>query len=149
MANEKITGDMSIITMVKTMSNGNPGAFSVLMKMLSKPTGLLDILSLDSMDIRGEKIWLLFNDCCNQDMNKFDKTLKVLRCGGFTHEEIQSNLSLIRAIPFMDDSIVLDDDTFNDDTKFKQYLEDNRNIVVAKINEMTEKSRSLKKQNNI
>ena len=57
MGNEKITGNMSMIDMLMVMAEGNPGAFTVLTQMMKSPNGLFDILLLDSLDIRGAKIW--------------------------------------------------------------------------------------------
>ena len=51
MKNEKITGDMNMMDTMMVMSEGNPGALTVLMQMMQSPTGLLDILLLDSLDI--------------------------------------------------------------------------------------------------
>ena len=66
MNNEKITGNMSPMEMIMTMSEGNPGAMKVIMDMMNNPRSLLDILLLDSLDIRGSKIWMLYSDCCNR-----------------------------------------------------------------------------------
>jgi len=105
MANEKLTDPkMSIMEMIMTMSEYNPGAIEVLSEMLNEPYGLLDILSLDSLDIRGFKIWILSKDCCNRDKEKLKRTIKLLRFGLFTQEQIDANLNLSRAVPFVDDT---------------------------------------------
>jgi len=55
------------------MSEGNPGAANVLGQMMQKDpdTGLIKILHLDDMNIRGTQIWLGFKDHCGQDMERF------------------------------------------------------------------------------
>lgn len=108
MNNEKLTGDMSVMDMVMTMSEGNPGAIQILAQMMNDHRRFIDILLCDSLDIRGSKLYMLNNDCCGRNMDKFDRTLMMLRCGVFSQEDIHKNLELIRAIPFIDDSIVIE-----------------------------------------
>lgn len=105
---EKINGDMNIMEMVMTMSEGNPGAISVIMEMMQDPTGPRDILMLDSMDIRGSYLYMLNNDCCRRDPAKFKRTLMVLRSGVFTQEQIHENLERDYALHFIDDSIEIE-----------------------------------------
>jgi hypothetical protein len=105
---EKINVKMNMMEMAMTMSEGNPGALSVIMEMMQDPTGLLDILMLDSMDIRGSHLYMLNNDCCRRDPAKFKRTLMMLRSGVFTQEQIHENLGRCRALPFIDDSIEME-----------------------------------------
>ena len=105
---EKINGSMNVTEMVMAMSEGNPGAMMVMMGMMSDPTGLFDILMLDSMEIRGAKLYMLNNDCCGRDPAKFSRTLMMLRSGVFTREQINANLERCYALPFIDDSIEMD-----------------------------------------
>lgn len=56
------------------MSEGNPGALSVVFKILQEKDGdeaIPVLLNLDSMDIRGSRIWLGYKDYCNEDLDKF------------------------------------------------------------------------------
>lgn len=105
---EKINNKMDIEEMVLVMSEGNPGAVMVLVDMLSDFTGMLDILMLDSMDIRGSRLYKLNNDCCGRDLKKFRRTLMMMRDGVFTQEQIYSNLDRCYALPFIDDSIKIE-----------------------------------------
>lgn len=105
---EKINGNMNMMEMVMIMSEGNPGAMSVIMGMMQDLTGPRDILMLDSMDIRGSHLYMLNNDCCRRDPTKFKRTLMVLRSGVFTQEQIHENLERDYALPFIDDSIEME-----------------------------------------
>lgn len=105
---EKINGNMNMMEMVMIMSEGNPGAMSVIMGMMQDLTGPRDILMLDSMDIRGSHLYMLNNDCCRRDPAKFKRTLMVLRSGVFTQEQIHENLERDYALPFIDDSIEME-----------------------------------------
>ena len=62
---------------------------------------LLDIMLFDSMGIYGSKIYMVWNDCCGRDMKKFKETIQAFREGKFSVEEIQENLSRVRAKPFI------------------------------------------------
>lgn len=108
MAN-KLNGDMSGIDAIMTMCEGNPGAMMVVMGMMKSLTGFMDIIMLDSMDIRGSHLYTLNNDCCGSNPDKFARTLMMIRSGVFTQEEIHHNLEdRCHALPFIDDSIKLD-----------------------------------------
>lgn len=151
MGNEKITSDMSMMDMMMVMSEGNPGAITVLMQMMQDPRSILDILLLDSLDIRGSKIWMLYSDSCGKNVGKFNRTLMALRGGAYTQEEIQGNLGLCDALPFLDDSIQIEgvpsyDQEFGPmDAKWDEYIKANREAIVPKINERIEAENSYKK----
>lgn len=103
MANERLTDpNMTLEEVIITMADGNPGAIACMMQMMNNsPMAMLDILYLDSMEIYGEKIYMLWNDCCNKDMEKLDATLKYFRSGKISKEKILENLSQVRATPFI------------------------------------------------
>lgn len=106
---EKLNGNMSVMDMIIVMGEGNPGAMTVLMGMVQSPAGLMDIRMLDNMDIRGSHLYMLNNDCCGRDPDKFARTLMMIRSGVFTREEVHHNLKdRCRALPFIDDSIEMD-----------------------------------------
>lgn len=101
--NPRITANMSVQDMLITMCDGNPGALTCMMEMIqdNPMTGMLNILLFDSMGIYGSKIYMVWNDCCGRDMEKFKETLRAFREGKFTEEEIHENLSLPYAKPFI------------------------------------------------
>lgn len=65
----------SDIEIYKTMSEGNPGALSVLMKLAEDPMGLMHILDLDDMGMRGSQIWVAWKYHCKEDLPTFIKAL--------------------------------------------------------------------------
>lgn len=79
------------------MSEGNPGAISVLYKLLQPKTNLIDpdtvmgrlgnILSLDTLGIYGADIDVLMNDICGNDMVKFITVIRSPQLG-FLKEEV-------------------------------------------------------------
>lgn len=76
---------MSFNDVVYVMSDGNPGALTVMMKMIDAgrsidPDSLMGalgvFLSLDTHRIYGSRIWMLYKDVCKQNLNT---TLGLLR----------------------------------------------------------------------
>jgi len=62
----------SVMETIIIMSEGNPGAITVLVQLLEdKEKGLFYILRLDDMNIRGTQIWIGYKDYCKQDIENF------------------------------------------------------------------------------
>ena len=76
---EKIGGSMNLVDMIAVMSEGNPGAISVLTQISKKDVatrGFVDILHLDDMNIRGSQIWVAYKDFAKEDIDVLIKALK-------------------------------------------------------------------------
>ncbi len=58
------------------MSEGNPGGLRVLLDLMNKELGLIYILGLDDMNIRGWQIWFGYKDHCNSNIEKFIECIK-------------------------------------------------------------------------
>lgn len=73
-----IPPSVSAIELAVIMSEGNPGALSVLIAIIHKDPvkGMFDILHLDDMNIRGPQIWIGYKDHCGQDLDRFLKALR-------------------------------------------------------------------------
>lgn len=66
----------TVMDMMLIMSEGNPGALSVLAKIMKDdPTGFGTVLHLDDMNIRGPQIWLGFKDFAGEDLDKFTEAV--------------------------------------------------------------------------
>lgn len=76
---ERITRDMSVVDAIAAMSDGNPGAISVLAQVFHGEsggvTGFFRILRLDSLGIYGPRIWMLFKDVCREELGVMLKVL--------------------------------------------------------------------------
>ena len=141
MGNGKITFDnMNFMDIIMVMSEGNPGAMAVIMQMMNDSSFFMDMLLCDSFNIRGAKLYMLYNDCCERNMCKFKCTLLMLRNGIYSQEEIEKNLSLVRAIPFIDDGIVIDgisyynQDFSSSHEKWEEFCQRNRDAFIEKLN---------------
>lgn len=149
MENMKIKRNMKFLEMMKVMSDDDPGALSVLKQMIYYLSmfKLDDILLLDSLGIRGSKIWVLYSDCCNENIYKFKRTLMILKDGVYSEEEIQGNLELSHAIPFLDEALDMnyDEKIGPNDKDWSEYVKANRNLVAPKIyREMASQNKSRK-----
>ena len=138
---EKLTANTSAMDMFMIMSEGNPGALNVLMQMMNDPRDFMDILLCDSLDIRGSKLYMLNNDCCGRDINKFRRTLMMLRSGVFTDKQIHQNLELAYAIPFIDDNIKIEGvppygkDFGPTHEKWEEFCEKNKESFIERLEE--------------
>lgn len=139
MGNPKINMNMGLQEVVLTMCENNHGALMIVLDMINRPESFLDLLLCDSLDIRGVKLYLLYNDCCNRNKGKFNRTLLMIRHGIFTEEEIHQNLSLNKAVPFIDDEMNLNgiptyDEKFNSiHPKWNEYCSIQREIFIGKL----------------
>lgn len=77
MIREKINLKDTSQEIIVKMAEGNPGGLSVLIDMLkANPLNLLEMLSLDDMNIRGTQIWVGYKDYCGEDLEKFLAAVK-------------------------------------------------------------------------
>lgn len=69
--------DGSVLDMLLLMSEGNPGAATVLSRIMNKyDAGAMSIFNLDDMNIRGAQVWVAFKDVCNEDLDMFCERIK-------------------------------------------------------------------------
>jgi len=70
-ARESITPDMSVKDLLLLMSEGNPGALSVLTQLQADLVEMIEVLfHLDDMNIRGEQVYLAYK-FVKSDIKKF------------------------------------------------------------------------------
>lgn len=86
---EKIKLEDDFETIMLKMSDGNPGAITVMMDIVDKGSSidpecgfpLLHILALDGMDIRGSDIWILYKDVCHENLTLMLALLRAKQLG--------------------------------------------------------------------
>ena len=71
--NERITDlSMSLENIIFELSEGNPGAMTVLMNVITKdPMNMMKLLTLDTFGVFGSNIWCLYKDEAKQDIDTF------------------------------------------------------------------------------
>lgn len=102
---EPLTFDMTMMEVAMTMSQGVLGALMIVMGILKDPNGMLDIILLDGLGIRGILLYTLYNEGCDRDPVKFSLILKMIRCNAFTREQIHNNLKRVHVLHFIDDAV--------------------------------------------
>lgn len=77
MSREAINFSDSTQDVLVKMSEGNPGALTVLMELLKRddPGALMVLLSLDDMNMRGSQIWVGYKDHSGSDIERFARCI--------------------------------------------------------------------------
>lgn len=88
----------NIMDVMVKMSDGNPGAIQALMDIHENgaaidPQGFLGglgaIMILDTWDIYGTDIYILWNDKCNKDVRKMLMIMRACQLGFLSHVKLQ------------------------------------------------------------
>lgn len=88
-------------------SEGNPGAFSTLFelsKQVQDRIGLF-LITLDKMELYGSQLYMLWNDCCNRDINKVIKILELYEREIITQKDIDERVKTVGYGKSFDDLI--------------------------------------------
>ncbi len=87
---------------VYQLCKGNPGALNVIMESLAFKNGKMALGRMLENCITGDKLYMLWNDCCNRDTRQ---AVTIMRYGSI--EEIQKhiNYSFGRGYEFSDEQI--------------------------------------------
>ena len=89
----RITIEDTVQSAIIKISEGNPGALTCMMELLEDRMGYNFMLMLDSLEIYGEKIYMLWNDCCDRDITRMKLIIKNWQQGYITMEEIHEHIS--------------------------------------------------------
>lgn len=83
-------------TVIMKMAEGNIDCLTFLMEFVRDiPDAFLLILKLDSINLYGSRLYMLWNDCCGRDS---EKVAKVIR--DYTPEAILEHVSGVYGTPF-------------------------------------------------
>ncbi|WP_407305799.1 hypothetical protein [Acinetobacter sp.] len=102
MAKARLELSDTTTTMLVKMSGGNTDVITVLADMLRKGGnidpddfmgGMGSVLFLDTLGIYGEKIWMLHNDICDQDMVQTIGLLRACQLGFLPQRELISAIN--------------------------------------------------------
>ena len=89
------------------MTRGNIGALNIFAALLTH-NQLNTILELDEAGIYGERLYKLWNDCCNRDYKVLIRVMRLYRCGELSLENINAHIDLPYGAAFTEDEISLD-----------------------------------------
>ena len=98
----KIELSDTVMEIIVKMSDGNPGAVNAIMDVMTHSDridpqaierGLGSILFLDTLEIYGTDIYILWSDKCNKNTRKFIMLLRSVQLGYFAHDRIKAMAS--------------------------------------------------------
>ena len=90
--------------LIMAISDGNPGALVAATAILNNDPvhGFPCLCYLyHNLNINGSKLYMLWNDCCGQDICRWNKTIELIKAGKISKEDLHNNLGKIRAIPYV------------------------------------------------
>ena len=94
----KINLEDTAVSAIAKMADGNPGAMGALMEIFKEAGeidpqafggGISPILSLDTLEIYGTDIYVLFNDQCGRDVRRMIMILRAWQLGLFDHDRLR------------------------------------------------------------
>ena len=76
MTQSRILENMTVNDLAIAMSEGNPGALSVICDLIQKKTvGMVAVFALDALRIYGSTIFLIWKYVCNEDLDKYIRVI--------------------------------------------------------------------------
>jgi hypothetical protein len=95
--NTRIESHDSVQSAAIKMCEGNPGALSVIAKLITEGAsidpdatlgGIANVLGLDSLGIYGSRIWMLYKDVCGEDLKGMIAVLRAHQLGYITEAQV-------------------------------------------------------------
>ena len=93
---------------ITKVCEGNPGAMVCLTGVLKKKDwyngcdGFLYMLAIDTLELYGEKLYMLWNDCCDRDFEKLEVVFRNWQMGKLSKDEIHEHIADGWGSPFED-----------------------------------------------
>ena len=139
----RIDKDMNLYEMINNITNDDY-IKNVLVDNIDYPRLDISLLTLDYYGIVDDYLSYFYLFACNNDTKKFFYTITIFRLGIFSKEEILNNLESDNIIPFIDDTITVDEkDRYHyrfDYYKWRKYLyslkesfNNRRNILIKEL----------------
>lgn len=88
----RINVNSTIAEIVSSISEGNPGAMSVVMYFLTEGD-ILSVLMFDKLELYGSKLYMLWNDCCGRNFINVKKVLDLWQQERISKEDIHEHVS--------------------------------------------------------
>ncbi len=78
MKGEKIQFSDSVFDVCVKMSEGNPGACTVCAELIKADpiNGVIDLLTMDDMGMRGPAIWIAYKDFAHMDLTRLQQAIR-------------------------------------------------------------------------
>ena len=95
------------VKIITEMSEGNPGAMTVVMQLMDLGNkgefkAITTLLFLDTLEVYGSRLYMLWNDCCDRDINVMMDIVKQVQQGSRSHEDFNKHIGNGdgRGVPF-------------------------------------------------
>lgn len=106
----KLTANDTTMDLVVKMGEGNPGAMTACMELFKIGTkGVTTLLCLDDIGMYGEKLYMLWNDCCGRDASKVVRVIEARNFGKLSDQDIRDHVAGGYGKPFADDELAVED----------------------------------------
>lgn len=109
MENRVLNENMNAQEIFSSMMEGMPQVSGILMQMFYDDAGCRNMFFCDKINVRGARLFDLYNKCCKGDFNIFRRTLVMIKTGVYSLDEVNKNLDLDTPISFVVDQVVLPD----------------------------------------
>lgn len=91
------------------LSDGNPGALTTLMELTKSYKNSFDAfpdyLAIDTMELYSSQLYMLWNDCCDRNIEKVKQIIKLYREGKITSKDIHERVKNVGYGKSFDDLI--------------------------------------------
>ena len=88
----RININSTIADSILAICEGNPGAMAFVMELIQEGD-MLTVLMFDKLELYGEKLYMLWNDCCGREIENVRKVIDLWQQGKITKESIQEHVS--------------------------------------------------------
>ncbi len=73
---DRIQLTSTTLDIAMSMGEGNPGALSLVMEILTgEPKNIFILLKCDAYRIYGSRLYMFWNDCCDRDINRMRQAI--------------------------------------------------------------------------
>ena len=97
----RININSTIADSILAICEGNPGAMAFVMELIGEGD-MLTVLMFDKLELYGEKLYMLWNDCCGREIENVRKVIDLWQQGKITKETIQEHVSGGYGKPFQE-----------------------------------------------
>lgn len=95
----------SVADIVTKMSEGNPGAMTVVVKLVKEMEKDIQVLNIilcldEHLELYGSRLYQLWNDCCDRDIQKVIQIVRLYMNGDISKKEILEHVNKPWGEPF-------------------------------------------------
>lgn len=113
----KLSPNDSTMDLMLKMSEGNPGALMLCTELFKLGTpGVVALINLDDIGLYGDRLYMLWNDCCDRDADKVIKVIEAMNSGKFSAQDIRDRVSGGWGKAYTDEELEMDDSNDSNDS---------------------------------